>query len=70
LITEEHLNVILKEMDYHICGIAGELDPQKISLEGIRIEDDFLSLKFLREKVALLKHHVDWIRVDMEEDGK
>ncbi len=67
MITEKHLNHILKEMDSAILSLAIEFGKAKVPNLGIN--DTFISMKYMQEKVALLKFHVDWIRVDMEEDG-
>jgi len=69
MITEEHLAHILKEMDYHLTGLANEIDPQKFGADGIIIDEQFFSFKYVQQKAATLKHHIDWIRVDMQEDG-
>jgi len=66
MITERHLNHILKEMDYAIVSLATEFAKAKVPDLGKN--ETFISIKYLQEKVALLKFHVDWIRVDMEED--
>ncbi len=56
-------------MDYQICGLALQLNPQEIASRGMSIVTDTVSLKILQQKVAAMKFYVDWIRVDMEEDG-
>lgn len=69
MITEKHLTHILKEMDYSLLLIAREITKEEFPKEGINHNGAHLSLKYLQEKTALLKFHIDWIRVDMEEDG-
>ncbi len=64
MITEKHLNHIFKEMDYAILSLAKEFAKEKVPQLGKN--ESFISVKYLQEKVALLKFHVDWIRVDME----
>lgn len=56
-------------MDYQICGLAFQVDPTKIESLGSRIENQTVSYKILRQKIANMKFYVDWIRVDMEDDG-
>ena len=69
MISERHLNHILKEMDYTILSVAKEISKEEFPIEGINVNGEHLSIKYLREKVGLMKFYVDWIRVDMEEDG-
>ena len=56
-------------MDYQILGLANQLDPQMIESKGMSLVTETVSLKILQQKVAALKFYVDWIRVDMEDDG-
>ena len=67
MITERHLNHILKEMDYAILSLAKEF--AKANVPNLGINETYISINYLKEKTALLKFYVDWIRVDMEEDG-
>jgi len=69
LITEQHLEGILKEMDYHLSNIAREIDPEKFKEDGFIIDSNTLSLKLLRDKTSMIKQHIDGIRIHMEEDG-
>ena len=69
MISEKHLNHILKEMDYTLLSVATEITKPYFPNEGINFAEQQMSIKYLKEKVALLKFHLDWIRVDMEEDG-
>lgn len=67
MITEKHLTHILKEMDYALLLIAKEIT--KEGFPNVGTLDEKQTVKYLEQKVALLKFHVDWIRVDMEDDG-
>ena len=58
MISEEHLKFILKEMDYQLLGLAREVQI-----------NNMISSKLLQEKIIMLKHHIDWIRVDIELDA-
>lgn len=57
MITEEHLNFILKEMEYQLLGLAREVQINEMIPSNV-----------LQEKIIMLKHHIDWIRVDIELD--
>ncbi len=69
MITQIHLEGILKDMEYNLSRLALEIDPEKFKSDGYVIYNNFLSLKLLREKTAMLKHHIDGIRIHMEDDG-
>ncbi|MCK5342654.1 MAG: hypothetical protein KAR20_04580 [Candidatus Heimdallarchaeota archaeon] len=56
-------------MDYTLLSVATEITKPYFPNEGINFAEQQMSIKYLKEKVALLKFHLDWIRVDMEEDG-
>lgn len=58
MISEEHLNFILKEMEYQLLGLAREVQI-----------NEMISSKLLQEKIIMLKHHIDWIRVDIKLDA-
>ena len=58
MISEEHLTFILKEMEYQLLGLAREVQI-----------NNMISSKLLQEKIIMLKHHIDWIRVDIELDA-
>ena len=58
MISEEHLKFILKEMDYQLLGLAREVQI-----------NNMISSNVLQEKIIMLKHHIDWIRVDIELDA-
>ena len=36
-------------------------------MDGISIDDEFISFKYIREKTAAIKSHIEWIRYEMEE---
>jgi len=55
-------------MEYHLLGLAKELDPQKLGVEGIELDGKFISFKYMQEKTANIKSHIDWIRTEIEED--
>lgn len=69
MISEKHLNHILKEMDYALVSIAKEITKDEFPHEGNGFGDALLSKKYLKEKTGLMKFYIEWIRVDMEEDG-
>ena len=58
MISEEHLKFILKEMDYQLLGLAREVQINNMIPSNV-----------LQEKIIMLKHHIDWIRVDIELDA-
>ncbi len=68
MISEERLNYILHEMEYNLTLLAKELDPQKLGLEGIELDGEFISFKYMQQKTAAIKSHIEWIRVEIEEN--
>ena len=58
MISEEHLTFILKEMEYQLLGLAREVQINEMIPSNV-----------LQEKIIMLKHHIDWIRVDIELDA-
>lgn len=68
MINENHLRHIVNEIEYHLTGIAKEIDTQKIPKDGIIIDDEFISFKYIREKTAAIKSHIEWLRVEMEDE--
>lgn len=45
-------------MDYQLLGLAREVTINNV-----------IPSKLLKEKISMLKHHIDWIRVDIELDA-
>ena len=68
MISEERLVHILNEMEFYLALVAKELDPQKLGVEGIVMDGQFISFKYMQHKVAAIKSHMDWIRVEIEEN--
>ena len=66
MIKEEVLLHIIKEMNFHLTCIAKEIDPQKIPMDGIKVYDEFISLKYIREKTMAVKSHLEWLEAEME----
>ena len=70
MITEEHLDHILKEMDYQLLGLAKEVAINNGETNvTVLANEQVVSINYLQEKIIMLKHHIDWIRVDMQMDG-
>jgi len=51
-----------------LAGLAKELDPQKIGMDGIEIDGELISFKYMQQKTAAIKSHMEWIRVEIEEN--
>ncbi len=69
MITEKHLNYILKEMDYNLDVLALKITSDIFpSLETSSNSNKEME-KFLKEKIAVQKFYVEWIHAHMEEDG-
>ena len=70
MIREEHLNHWLIEMEYALNGIQKELNKKGYGAEvGLMINNDYLSLTYLREKESTVRRLIDTIKWDMEHDG-
>jgi len=68
LITEKRLLHILHEMEYNLTCLAKELDPQKVGLDGIELDGELISFKYMQQKTAAIKSHIEWIRCEIEEN--
>jgi len=73
LITQEHLEHIIKEIRYHLGGINSEIDDGKLGgINGIPIETPlakvFVSFEYIREKANTIEGHLKWIEGDMKND--
>ena len=68
MIKEEVLLHIVKEINFHLTGIAKEIDPQKIPMDGMKIDGEFISLKYIREKTMAIKSHLEWLQAEMEDN--
>ncbi len=69
MITEKHLNHILKEMDYALLSLAKETTKGIFPNVGTSNKKEFISIKYLQEKIAVQKFYVEWIHAHMEDDG-
>ncbi len=69
MITEKHLNYILKEMDYNLDVLALKITSDIFpSLETSSNSNKEME-KFLKEKIAVQNFYVEWIHAHMEDDG-
>ncbi len=68
MISEERLVHILHEIEYHLTCLAKELDPQKLGVDGIKLDGELISFKYMQQKTANIKSHLEWIRVEIEEN--
>jgi len=68
LVTQEHLEQWLNEIQYCLRGIDAEIDPDKINSTGIPINGKFVSFSYLLEKTNTISNLIDRIKFDMEND--
>ena len=68
MITDEHLNQWLTEIKYHLVSIEKEIEPDKVKLKGINVEEAFVSFEYLQEKAMTLAGLVRCIEDDMKND--
>ena len=67
VIKEDVLLQIVKEMEFHLTGIAKEIDLKRMPDDGFLIDDEFISLKYIREKTMAIKSHLEWLEAEMDE---
>jgi len=69
MITEEHLNHWLKEIQYHLSGILNELGRSEGVSKGISLNDKlYISFEYLLEKATTIKGTIHCIEDDMQRD--
>ena len=70
MITAEHLEHWLKELEYQLNGIVSEIAEAKIgTTKNILVNDKNISFEYLREKAYKIAGNVHMIREDMRLDG-
>ena len=75
MITQEHLEHWLNEIQWQLNGILKEIDPKKLEYKsGISIElaDDkrcFVSFEYLQEKALTIQQLKKCIEDDIKNDG-
>lgn len=73
MITEEHLNHWLGEIDYALNGLQKEIHPDKVRLGGINVGvngEAYVSFAYLQEKTGTIKGILKCIQDDMKNDPK
>ncbi len=69
MISEDHLEHWLSEIQWQINGLTSELSKSGyLECDGLRLHGEYLSLEYLREKkykIQKLKEQIEW---DIEHD--
>jgi len=69
LITEEHLNHWIDELNYSLRSINIEINKKEfVDNKGVKINDGFLSLEYIREKTFILGGTIRCIEDDIKND--
>ena len=71
MITEEHLNHWISEIEYYLNGIGKEVDRSKVGVSGVKLPNNsYVSFEYLQEKVETLNGIIMCIQKDMMTDSK
>ncbi len=69
MITQEHLEHWLSELEYSLTSIRNEINKKAfVKTIGVTINDDYLSLEYLREKELILSGTIRCIKDDIRLD--
>ncbi|MCK5642762.1 MAG: hypothetical protein KAJ19_18275 [Gammaproteobacteria bacterium] len=69
MITKDHLEHWLSEIDWQLTGAVKELSKKGYAQKaGLMINGDYFSLEYLREKIQTLTKLRDSIRWDIDHD--
>ncbi len=69
MITQEHLEHWLKEIDWQLNGAIKELSKKGYKEKnGLMIQGDYFSLEYMREKINTIKKLKETIQWDMSHD--
>jgi len=71
MITQEHLEHWLKEIEYHLTGILNEIAEEKVQMKGINVGktgEKFVSFEYLLEKATTIKGTIRCIHDDIMRD--
>ena len=72
MITEEHLNHWIQEIDYQLTGILNEVAEDKVKMKGINVGktgEAYVSFEYILEKAGTIKGTLRCIVDDMRRDG-
>lgn len=71
MITQEHLEHWLQEIEYQLTGILNEIAEEKVQMKGINVGktgESFVSFEYLLEKATTIKGTIRCIRDDIRLD--
>lgn len=66
MITQEHLEHWITELNWALNGISNEVNKQKI--EGIKTEEAYFSFNYVKEKTTILRGTIRCIEDDIKND--
>ena len=69
MITEEHLEHWLKEIEYQLQGILNEVAEERVNKQkGIQLEKTYVSFEYILEKASTIRQTIHCVRDDMMRD--
>jgi len=68
LITQEHLEHWIKEINYQLQGILNEVAEERVQQKGIQLEKTFVSFEYILEKATTIKGTLHCIEDDVARD--
>ncbi len=71
MITQEHLEHWLTEIEYQLTGILNEVAKEKVQMKGINVGktgESWVSFEYLLEKATTIKKTIHCVRDDIMRD--
>lgn len=68
MITQEHLEHWIKEINYQLQGILNEVAEERVQQKGIQLEKTFVSFEYILEKATTIKGTLHCIEDDVARD--
>jgi len=72
MITQEHLEHWIKEIEYQLTGILNEVAKERVEMKGINVGktgEAWVSFEYLLEKATTIKGTIRCIQDDIMRDG-
>lgn len=68
MITQEHLEHWLEEINYQLQGILNEVAEERVQQKGIKLTKTFVSFEYILEKATTIKGTIHCIKDDIMRD--
>lgn len=68
MITQEHLEHWIQEINYQLQGILNEVAEERVQQKGIKLAKTFVSFEYILEKATTIKGTIHCIEDDIMRD--